>query len=188
MSYPRDQGQRGFPQASDHQQHSALDLPMDNSRYKRSDQHRPNQLQNIGAPTSAPPTSPGRLPDRTFTPTRASTLGSTQDLDRSNMATQQDLGYHAKSEDLNHGGSASDFNYPNGAGSLPGPSPAFMSSSRPNTPPSQQQGSTSGHSEHSEHPHSVASHGSAHSESSQSAMSKGIAPSSSSVATTVATS
>ena len=189
MSYPSDHGQRGSPQPSEYQQHSAPDgAPMDTSRYKRSDQQRPNQLQNVGAPNSAPPTGPGYLPERTFTPTRAATLGSKQDLDRSTMTTQQDLGYHAKSEDLNHGSGSNDFKYSNGAGSLPGPSPTFMNSSRPNTPPTQQQGSNSGHSEHSNHPQSVTSYGSTHSESSQSATGKGNDPSSSSVATTVASS
>lgn len=184
MSY---QGQRGPPQASEHQQHSAFDgAPMDNSRYKRSDQQHPNHFQNVGTPTFSPSASPGHLPDRT--PTRASTLGSAKDLDRSNMSSQHDLGYHAKSEDLNHGGSSSDFKYSNGAGSLPSPSPAFMNSSRPNTPPTQRQGSNSGHSEHSNNQHSMVSHSSTYSESSQSGMGKGNDPSSSSVATTVASS
>ena len=186
MSYPRDRAQRGPPQALEYLQHNAFDeAPMDDSRYKKSDQQRPNQLQNVGAPTSTPSTSPGRLQDRTLT--RAFTLGSTQDLDRSNISAQQDFGYHAKSEDLNHGDGPSDLKYSNGVGSLPSPSPAFMNSSRPNTPPTQQLGSNSGHSEHSNHPHSVVSHSSAHSESSQSAMGKGNDSSASSLATTVAT-
>ncbi|THH12825.1 hypothetical protein EW146_g7338, partial [Bondarzewia mesenterica] len=104
--------------------------------------------QASGAPLSAPPASPGRLPDRTNVPTRASTLGSEQELDHRRHDYERPG--HAHSEDLNHSGSARD----SAAHSDPAffasaPSPAFLSPSRPTTP-----GSSNNHkpssTEHSE--------------------------------------
>ncbi|KAF8845141.1 hypothetical protein BDN67DRAFT_977653 [Paxillus ammoniavirescens] len=92
-----------------------------------------DSLSYSGGPISAPPVSPARLPDRPYFPTRASTLGSAQDLTRNNLAAKHDLSAHAHSEDLNHGPSS---RYDSGGipGSLPLPSPAFISGSRPTTP------------------------------------------------------
>lgn len=188
MSYPRDQGQRGTPsQPSNYQQHGVLDSSMD-SRFKRSDHRVPPQSIIPGTPT---PTSSTRVPDRSYAPTRASTVGSTSDFDRNHTGTQQDYGHHARSEDLSHS-SSNRYNFVEEPGSLPGPSPPFMTSSRPNTPGSsgqqrQYQASSSGHSEQSDHRLSVTSHSSVHSTSSQSA-GKSVVPSSTSAATSVASS
>lgn len=172
----------------------ALDLAMDNSRFKRSDQRFNNSTlnppQNTG-PYSAPSANSTPFPDRTYTPVRASTMGSANDLDRRNVGDQADYTHHARSDDLNHGSSAWNNSNFNGSGSLPGPSPAFMrNASRPNTPPGsgqqqqlpapQYQGSSSGHSERSERRLSATSH------SSVSSVSKSVPASSSSAATSVA--
>ncbi|KAF9221327.1 RhoGAP-domain-containing protein [Gyrodon lividus] len=92
-----------------------------------------DSLSHPSGPILVPPTSPSRLPDRPYFPTRASTLGSTQDLTRNNFASKHDLSAHARSDDLNHGPSG---RYDANAipGSLPLPSPAFLSGSRPTTP------------------------------------------------------
>ncbi|KAH7890757.1 hypothetical protein F5I97DRAFT_1838394 [Phlebopus sp. FC_14] len=91
-----------------------------------------DSLSVPGGPISAPPASPSRLPDRPHFPTRASTLSS-HDLGRSNMSTKHDFSVHAHSEDLNHGPS-SRYDVNGVTGSLPLPSPAFLSGSRPATP------------------------------------------------------
>jgi hypothetical protein len=159
MNSPRDQGQRlGGISHSSIYQHGTPGSPTENSRFKRPEisnqqqqQQRANSnIQSLG-PYSAPPSGAARMPDRTHTPTRASTIGSTDHLDRTKMASQSDYGHHAQSEDLNHGGSTRNTNN-NYGGRDPGPSPAFMNSSRPTTPGSsgqqQQQASSSSHSEH----------------------------------------
>ncbi|KIJ65689.1 hypothetical protein HYDPIDRAFT_110835 [Hydnomerulius pinastri MD-312] len=92
-----------------------------------------DSLSHPGGPISAPLTSPSRLPDRPHFPTRASTLGSAQDLGRNNLAAKHDLSPHAHSEDLNHGPSGR-YDGNGIPGSLPLPSPAFLSGSRPTTP------------------------------------------------------
>lgn len=202
MNIPRDQSQRGSPGSASSQMGNyyqpvvgdqrtqALDLASENSRFARSDQRlnssSANTPQNTG-PYSAPPINPTPLPERQFIPTRASTM----DHDRHIKVDQADYGHHARSEDLNHGGSARNASNFNGPGSFPGPSPAFMNSSRPNTPPSsgqqqqiqapQYQGSSSGHSER-------ARRLSVTSQSSVSSLSKSNITASSSAATSVATS
>lgn len=166
MNYPRDQGQRlGGTSHSSIYQHGTLSTsPFENSPFKRLEiskhQRASNNPLSIG-PHSAPSSGLPRMADRPYTPTRASTLGSADHLDRSNIASQSD---YARSEDLNHGGSARNNNN-NYGGRDPGPSPAFMSSSRPTTPGNsgqqqqqqQYQASSSGHSEHSERRLSTAS-------------------------------
>ncbi|KAF8552406.1 RhoGAP-domain-containing protein [Imleria badia] len=87
-------------------------------------------LPNPPGPISAPPTSPSRLPDRPHFPTRASTLGSTHDLSRTNLSPKQDPFPHPRSDDLNHSPS---FRHDPSA-FLPAPSPAFLSATRPTTP------------------------------------------------------
>ncbi|KAG1746642.1 uncharacterized protein EDB91DRAFT_1236079 [Suillus paluster] len=72
-------------------------------------------LSHLGGSIYAPPTSPARLPDRPHFPTRASTLGSTQDLNRNNLSAKHDLVPHAYSEDLNHAHSSSRPTTPNGS-------------------------------------------------------------------------
>lgn len=202
MNIPRDQSQRGGPGAAasqmtnyyqptaGDQRTQALDLASENTRFARSDQRlhssSTNTLQNTG-PHSAPPINPAPLPERTNIPTRASTM----DHDRHIKVDQAEYGHHARSDDLNHGSSTRNMSSFNGPGSLPGPSPAFMNSSRPNTPPSsgqqqqnqapQYQGSSSGHSERARRL-SVAS------QSSVSSISKTNLTTSSSAATSVASS
>ena len=85
------------------------------------------------APISAPPTSPSRLPDRPYFPTRASTLGSTHDLSRLNLSAKQNAPPHPRSDDLNHSPSPRLDPSPPSA-FLPAPSPALFSGSRPATP------------------------------------------------------
>jgi hypothetical protein len=164
MNNPRDQGQRlGGTSHSSNYQHGTTPLstsPIEKSRFRRFEtsnqqqQQRSNHnVQPIG-PYSAPLTGPSRLPDRTHAPTRASTVDSTDYL-RNKMASHSDYGHQSRSEDLNHGASTRNNN--NTVGRDPGPSPAFMNSSRPTTPGSssqqqqqqQYQASSSGHSEHS---------------------------------------
>ncbi|KAL4073028.1 hypothetical protein V8B97DRAFT_1869469 [Scleroderma yunnanense] len=90
---------------------------------------RDNEL--LSSPRSAPLTGPSRFPDRPV-PTRASTLGSTHDLGRPNFTAKHDCGAHARSDDLNHSHSTrSDMN--GIPGSLPYPSPTFLSSTDPPT-------------------------------------------------------
>lgn len=92
-----------------------------------------NDHPNPPGPISAPPTSPSRLPDRPHFPTRASTLGSTHDLSRHNLAPKQDALPHAHSDDLNH--SPSTRFDPNASPAfLSAPFPPFLSASRPTTP------------------------------------------------------
>ncbi|KAI9464198.1 hypothetical protein HD554DRAFT_2222214 [Boletus coccyginus] len=83
---------------------------------------------NPPGPVSAPPTSPSRLPDRPYFPTRASTLGSANDLSRNIPSAKQDALPHAHSDDLNHTPSSLPSPF------LPAPSPAFLAATRPATP------------------------------------------------------
>jgi hypothetical protein len=200
MNYPRDQGQRlgGTSHSSNYQHGPALSTsPIEKSRFRRPETSNQQQLrahnstQPIG-PYSSPAPGPSRMTDRMRTPTRASTVGSTDDLHRNNMASVSDYGHHARSEDLNHGGSPRNINN-NHVGRDPGPSPPFFSLSRPTTPGSsghqqqqqrpQGQASSSGHSEHSEHHLSTASHS-----SESGATGKSAVPSATSAATSVASS
>jgi hypothetical protein len=161
MNNPRDQGQRlGGTSHSSTYQHGTTPLntsPIEKSRFRRFEtsnqqQQRPNYNVQLVGPYSAPLTGPSRLPDRTHAPTRASTVDSTDYL-RNKMASHSDYGHQSRSEDLNHGASTRNNN--STVGRDPGPSPAFMNSSRPTTPGSssqqqqQSQASSSGHSEHS---------------------------------------
>ncbi|KAG9312979.1 hypothetical protein JVU11DRAFT_6416 [Chiua virens] len=87
-------------------------------------------------PISTP--SPSRLPDRPHFPTRASTLGSTHDLNRNTPSVKHDAPH---SDDLNHTPSHKyDLVHP--LSLLPAPSPAFLSASRPTTPSSPSSHST----------------------------------------------
>lgn len=97
------------------------------------------KAQAFAGPRSAPPTNSNRMPGRNNLPTRASTVGSPDDLDRKKSS----LEYLAtRSDDLNHAGS-SRMNAPQGS-----PSPAFLSPSRPLTPADSRSGaSSSNHSE-----------------------------------------
>ncbi|EGN96591.1 hypothetical protein SERLA73DRAFT_170041 [Serpula lacrymans var. lacrymans S7.3] len=133
----------------------------------RKDQDASNQPSG---PFSAPPTNAARIPERPHFPTRASTVSSTHDFGRNNLATKQDFGQHAHSEDLNHGASAR-FDNASMHGSLQGPSPAFLSASRPTTPGSSSQNvhpSSSSRSNGSHRRLSGASYSSVHSGSSDS--------------------
>jgi hypothetical protein len=164
MNRAWDQGQRlgatSHPSIYQHGSGVRNTSPIENSHFKRPETSNQQQQRVDGstqfiAPYSATPG--GTMPDRTHNPTRASTLGSTDNLDRNTVASQPDYGRHARSEDLNHGGSGRNNNNIYG-GRDPGPSPAFMNSSRPTTPGSsghqqqqqqqQYQASSSGHSEH----------------------------------------
>ncbi|KAG6336047.1 hypothetical protein ID866_3046 [Astraeus odoratus] len=101
----------------------------DSSRLRRDNE--PHSLHSISA--SAPLSAPSRFPDRPV-PTRASTLGSAHDLARSNLAAKHDYGAHARSEDLNHSNS-SRYDMNGMPGSLPHPSPSFLSgNNHPTTP------------------------------------------------------
>ncbi|KAJ6581386.1 hypothetical protein B0H19DRAFT_1114963 [Mycena capillaripes] len=140
------------------------------------------------APLSAPPSSPGRLPDRANMPTRAATVGPT-DGDRPLVA--HDMPPHARSEDLNHN-SPANISPPPLAGSSPRHSPAFFnpsggSSSRPSTPAGSSKHnhpSSSGHSDDLTRRTSIASFSSAHSGGSNSSSAGAQAPPASSVAST----
>lgn len=172
MNYSRDQGQRlgGTSQSSDYQHGPTLSTsPIEKSRFRRSEtsnQQRSTSSNFQSTGTSfAPLISPFGMADRTRTPTRASTFDDTDNLHRnSNMAGQSDYSHHARSEDMNHGTSSRNINS-NYGGRDPGPSPAFLNSSRPGTPGSsglqqlqpQSHASSSGHSEHSERRLSTAS-------------------------------
>jgi len=81
------------------------------------------------SPGSAPFIGSSRFPDRPA-PTRASTLGSTHDLGRPNLAAKHDHGAHARSDDLNHSHS-NRYDMNGMPGSLPHSSPAFLSSGSP---------------------------------------------------------
>lgn len=91
-------------------------------------------LSPLGGSIYAPPTTTTRLSDRPHFPTRASTLGSTQDLNRNNLSVKHDLVPHAYSDDLNHAHSSRPYDSNGIPASLPPPSPAFRSRSRPTTP------------------------------------------------------
>ncbi|KAJ7115852.1 hypothetical protein C8R44DRAFT_628418 [Mycena epipterygia] len=153
-----------------------------------SDSSRPSRAPrtplNQSAPLSAPPSSPGRLPDRTNIPTRAATTG-TSDQDR--PLAVHDLPPHARSEDLNHNSPANISAVPL-AGSSPRPSPAFLSSSggsRPSTPAGSSKHnhpSSSGHSDDLTRRTSVTSFSSAHSGASNSSSAGAQAPPASSAA------
>ncbi|KAI0057251.1 RhoGAP-domain-containing protein [Artomyces pyxidatus] len=111
------------------------------------------------SPSSLPYQS--RVPDRPTIPTRASTLGSAQELEHNRFQSEQSSTAHARSEDLNH------------SGSFAAPSPAFLSPSRPTTPGSSSNNhnppSSSGHSDQSGKRLSITSSSSAYSASSTSA-------------------
>ncbi|KAJ7449598.1 LIM domain-containing protein [Mycena latifolia] len=167
---------RGPPQWSSPQ------FPPSESDTSRS--RAPRTPLNNAAPLSAPPSSPGRLPDRTNVPTRAATVGPA-DQDRALAA--YDLPPHARSEDLNHNSPANISAVPL-AGSSPRPSPAFLSSSggsRPSTPAGSSKHnhpSSSGHSDDLTRRTSVASFSSAHSGASNSSSAGAQAPPTSSAA------
>lgn len=134
----------------------------DSVRMRRDNE--PNLLH--GAPVSAPPAAPSRFPDRPV-PTRASTLGSAHDLGRSNLSAKHDFPTHARSDDLNHFHlSRHDLN--GMPGSLPHPSPGFLSASRPPTPNSPNRTPTSETLSERPRRRSVASQLSTHSDSSSS--------------------
>ena len=114
-------------------------MAFDSEAARLRNDHLP--LPNPPGPISAPPTSPSRLPDRPHFPTRASTLGSTNDLSRNAFSAKQDAYAHPHSDDLNHSPSA---RHDHGPPSpyLPAPSPAFLSATRPATPNSPSHHST----------------------------------------------
>ncbi|KAI0050970.1 hypothetical protein FA95DRAFT_1454792, partial [Auriscalpium vulgare] len=105
-----------------------------------------------------------RPADRPTLPTRASTLGTAQELEHNRYRSDPALSAHAHSEDLNHSG--------NGTFSPVAPTPAFLSPSRPTTPGSSSNHhnapSSSGHSDQSGKRLSVTSASSLYSASSQS--------------------
>ena len=84
-------------------------------------------------PSSLPSPSFLNGTERTSLPTRASTLGTANELDHIKSQSDPSLAKHSRSEDLNH------------SSTFVSPSPAFHSSSRPNTPGS---GSYQASSEH----------------------------------------
>ncbi|KAI0693199.1 RhoGAP-domain-containing protein [Cerioporus squamosus] len=88
------------------------------------------------APNGAHPSSPRTEPqssDRAHLPTRASTLGSTHDLDQ--RKPRADDHPHARSEDLNHSSSwAPSDSQVAERGLSQSPAPPFFASSRPGTP------------------------------------------------------
>ncbi|EIW79260.1 RhoGAP-domain-containing protein [Coniophora puteana RWD-64-598 SS2] len=86
----------------------------------------------LQGPTSAPAVPSPRVLERSNYPTRASTVSSTHDLNRNHASSKHDLAAHAHSEDLNH--TMVKYDPATMAGSLPMPSPAFRSGSRPTTP------------------------------------------------------
>ncbi|KAJ6493669.1 hypothetical protein C8R47DRAFT_975284 [Mycena vitilis] len=137
-------------------------------------------------PLSAPPSSPGRLPDRANMPTRAATTGP---ADQERPLAVHDLPPHARSEDLNHNSPANISAAPL-AGSSPRHSPAFLGSSggsRPSTPAGSSKHnhpSSSGHSDDLTRRTSVTSFSSAHSGGSNSSSAGAQAPAASSVAST----
>jgi hypothetical protein len=113
----------------------------------------PRRSPAVDEPSSLPSSSILSGPDRPFLPTRASTLGSTSELDHSSHVPSS-LPKHSFSEDLNHFA----------------PSTTLLSASRPNTPGSSshdrsQPSSTSEHLGTSYRRQSAAS-GSSHSTSS----------------------
>lgn len=73
-------------------------------------------------PSSLPTPSFLNGPDRPSLPTRASTLGTANELDHTKSQSDPSLPKHARSEDLNH------------STTFTSPSQAFASSSRPSTP------------------------------------------------------
>ncbi|KAJ7155522.1 LIM domain-containing protein [Mycena crocata] len=127
------------------------------------------QPTSNSGPLSAPPGSPGRLPDRTNVPTRAATVGP-PDQERALAVHDRP---HARSEDLNHGSSAASAAAP-ALGSSPRPVQPFMpgaASSRPSTPAGSSKHShpsSSGHSDGLTRRTSNASLTSAHSAASNS--------------------
>ncbi|KAJ7890663.1 hypothetical protein B0H14DRAFT_2690252, partial [Mycena olivaceomarginata] len=123
-------------------------------------------------PLSAPPGSPGRLPDRTYMPTRAATMGTEQER----PLAVHDFPPHARSEDLNH---SSPVNISPLPGSSPRHSPAFLGSSRPSTPAGSSKHnhpSSSGHSDDLTRRTSIASFSSANSGGSASSSAGGAQP------------
>ncbi|KAK7012274.1 LIM-domain-containing protein [Favolaschia claudopus] len=83
-----------------------------------------------GPPLSAPPSSPGRLPDRARNmPTRAATMGSTE---QERPRPAHDFPPRPRSEDMNH--SFSSNSAAPAPGSSPRPAPPFLAGSRPSTP------------------------------------------------------
>ncbi|KAJ7504494.1 LIM domain-containing protein [Mycena galericulata] len=173
----------------DHQrgpaQWSSYQIPQSDSDNSRPSRAPRTPLAQPGS-VSPPPSSPGRLPDRTNPPTRAATMGAPEQ-DRPFAA--QDLPPHARSEDLNHNSPANISAVPS-AGSSPRPSPAFFSSSggsRPSTPAGSSKHnhpSSSGHSSDLTRRTSVASFSSAHSGGSNSSSAGPQAPPASSAAST----
>lgn len=104
------------------------------------------QLQNghhVDGSRSSPPNNPNRPPGRPHPPTRSSTLGSPNELDRKHLRSNDDLHPHARSEDMSHS-SANGYN----ASPASSPMPSFQSLSRPLTPNDSRSGaSSSNHSE-----------------------------------------
>lgn len=105
----------------------------------------PRRISPHDGPLSAPPISPSLLPERPSVPTRASTLGSENEL--SHHRQLEDSQDHARSEDLSHSLAPN----PHDA-VFAAPSPAYLSPSRPTTPGSSNEHipSSSGHSDRSE--------------------------------------
>ncbi|PPQ65483.1 hypothetical protein CVT26_000123 [Gymnopilus dilepis] len=156
MSRDRDQGRTPPPWANYPHNGAAAPLGLSTDLQQSLSQQR--------NPYSAPPSNPAKLPDRPNLPTRSSTLGPT-DPDR-NLPSHSSSLPKARSEDLNHTSAYASNSF---VSSSPRPSPPYLSSgagsSRPNTPGTSKDPSSSGLSDQQ---HSMSSHSSAHSEASTS--------------------
>ncbi|KDQ61765.1 hypothetical protein JAAARDRAFT_122743 [Jaapia argillacea MUCL 33604] len=153
---PHQQYQRASPQSSANQLGSSLSVQLasDPDSYDHSISPRFNSSsKSQPGPYSAPASNPSsRIPDRPNVPTRSSTVGSPQELDRDRHVDDSTI-YQSRSDDLNHSG----ISLPDNDMTISGPSPAFLSPSRPTTPGSShnhQSMSNSGHSEESHTTHS----------------------------------
>ncbi|KAI0272572.1 hypothetical protein BC834DRAFT_353587 [Gloeopeniophorella convolvens] len=83
----------------------------------------PHSPTDDSEPLSSQPFAPSnRGPDRPSLPTRASTLGSANELNHNRVHPDVPVPSHSRSEDLNH------------SSAFAAPSPAFLSPSRPTTP------------------------------------------------------
>ena len=161
MSRDRDQGRTPPPWANYPHNGAAAPLGLSTDLDPPRTQQSPSQQRN---PYSAPPSNPAKLPERPNLPTRSSTLGPT-DPDR-NLPSHSSSLPKARSEDLNHTSAYASNSF---ISSSPRPSPPYLSSgagsSRPNTPGTSKDPSSSGLSDQQ---HSMSSHSSAHSEASTS--------------------
>ena len=147
MGYSQDHPAIPSPSSQDHSS-NGLSIP-----FSPKSHGSPLQSPTADEPSSLPSSSFLSGTDRPLLPTRASTLGSTSELDH-NSYSASSLPKHSRSEDLNHST----------------PSSTLLSASRPNTPGSSshdrnQPSSTSEHLSTSSRRLSVAS-GSSHSTSS----------------------